>query len=341
MRLSVMTTKELRELLVASKEQEVAKAALSNSDIAGLLDIQTYFDDIGLPQPETTQAVVEKFVSEKLAKATGKQYGITNLGALLFAKDLRQFEGLENKAIRVLQYESTNNSVAKVDRYFYKGYASGFSELVNFVYALLPAKEYLENGIRRRLLAYPETAVRELVANAIVHQNFYHQGPIHIEIFSDRLEVTNPGQPLIEPDRFIDEYQSRNEKLADLMRRLGICERRGSGFDKVVGASEQQQLPPVEVLVAPKHTRVILFSKKAFDELSREERIEACYQHTCVNYTARQSTTNESLRERFGLPPSKSSTVSNIIRAAKKANRIKDKDPNMARKNARYVPFWA
>lgn len=332
----------LRYLLrTTSFEQEIAKGSLSNGDIAALLDIQTYFDKLNLPQPETTQTVIEKFVTEKLAKATGLQYGLTNLGALLFAKDLRQFEGLENKAIRVLQYESTTNASAKVDRYFYKGYASGFSELIAYVYALLPAKEVVENGIRRRVVSYPEIAVRELITNALVHQDFYYQGPIHIELFSDRIEVVNPGKPLIEPERFIDEYQTRNEKLGDLMRRLGICELRGSGFDKVVGESEKQLLPPVEVIVGNRHTTVILFSKKAFNELSTVERIEACYQHTCVNYMARKSTTNESLRARLGLGPSKSSTVSQIIKAAKTANRIKDKEVNMSKKKAGYIPFWA
>ncbi|GHT30718.1 hypothetical protein AGMMS49574_11040 [Bacteroidia bacterium] len=41
-----------------------------------------------------------------------------------------------------------------------------------------------------------------------------------IEIYADRVAtISNPGQPLIVPERFIDEYISRNEKMADLMRR--------------------------------------------------------------------------------------------------------------------------
>ena len=63
-----------------------------------------------------------------------------------------------------------------------------------------------------------------------------------IEMYDDRIEVSNPGTPAIPPTRFIDEYRSRNERLADVMRRLGICEEKGSGIDKVVSAAEVFQL---------------------------------------------------------------------------------------------------
>lgn len=47
--------------------------------------------------------------------------------------------------------------------------------------------------------------------------------------------TTGKAGNLHHPLRFIDHApRSRNELLADLMRRLGICEERGSGFDKVV-----------------------------------------------------------------------------------------------------------
>ena len=39
-------------------------------------------------------------------------------------------------------------------------------------------------------------------------------------------------------ERFIDGYQSRNPRLADLMRRMGICEEKSSGIDRVVHAAE-------------------------------------------------------------------------------------------------------
>src|ERR1035438_737625 len=111
---------------------------------------------------------------------------------------------------------------------------------------------------------YPEIAIRELVANAIIHQDFRLHGvsPL-VEIFSDRIEITNPGQPLISTLRFIDEPpQSRNEVLAALMRRLNICEERGSGIDKVISQAELFQLPAPEFLSYENHTKAVMFAHR-------------------------------------------------------------------------------
>ncbi len=65
-----------------------------------------------------------------------------------------------------------------------------------------------------------------------------------VEIFEDRIEITNPGVPLIEANRFLGTPpRSRNEALASMMWRLRICEERGSGIAKVVFQTELYQLP--------------------------------------------------------------------------------------------------
>ena len=46
-----------------------------------------------------------------------------------------------------------------------------------------------------------------------------------IEIYSNRIEISNPGAPIGPVERFLDGYQSRNERLADLMRRMSICDK--------------------------------------------------------------------------------------------------------------------
>lgn len=83
----------------------------------------------------------------------------------------------------------------------------------------------------------------------LVHQDFSEKGFPTVEIYTDRIDVSNPGQPIISVERFIDEYNSRNSLLADLMRRLGICEELGSGLDKAVAAIELFQLPPLRFTV--------------------------------------------------------------------------------------------
>ena len=113
---------------------------------------------------------------------------------------------------------------------------------------------------------YPEIAVRELVANALIHQDFAISGtgPM-VEIFPDRIEITNPGTPLIDTLRFIDEPpRSRNQALASLIRRVNICEERGSGVDKVVFQVELFQLPAPDFQVTATHTKAVLYASRSW-----------------------------------------------------------------------------
>lgn len=196
--------------------------------------------------------------------------------------------------------------------------------------------------LRKEVLLYPELSVRELVANAIIHQDLTltGTGPM-IEIYNNRMEITNPGKPLVNPDRFLDSPpRSRNEALASFMRRAGICEERGSGFDKVVAQTEKYQLPPPTVEVTESHTKVTLYAPKTFDEMELDEKIHACYLHACLKYVSKEQLTNASLRARFGLDDKDNSKISRLIRDSVSAQKIKPLIPNTAPRYMKYIPFW-
>ena len=151
------------------------------------------------------------------------------------AKNLGDFPRLKRKAIRIIQYVGTGRIETLREYEDTKGYAAGFDELIGYIDAQLPANEVIGQALRKTVRAFPELAVRELVANALIHQDFFATGtgPM-VEIFEGRIEITNPGEPLVDTQRFLDSPPtSRNEVLASLMRRFQICEERGSGIDKV------------------------------------------------------------------------------------------------------------
>ena len=149
-------------------------------------------------------------------------------------------------------------------------------------------------------------------------------------------------KPIVPVERFIDGYQSRNERLADLMRRMGICEEKSSGIDKVVGAAEFYQLPTPDFGTGFRRTYVVIFGPRDFADMNRDDRIRACFQHCALKWVMRERMTNQSLRERFHLPEDKSTIVSQIIAAAVETNLIKaDERAGGSRKFARYLPFWA
>ena len=163
-----------------------------------------------------------------------------------------------------------------------------------------------------------------------------------VEVYADRVEISNPGDPIVPVERFIDGYQSRNERLADLMRRMRICEEKSSGIDKVIQAAEIYQLPAPDIRTSHRRTVVVIFGPRDFEEMDRDDRVRACYQHCCLKWVIAERMTNQSLRERFHQPESKTAIISQIIAAAIEAEVVKaDEKVGGSRKYARYLPFWA
>ncbi len=322
-------------------ENIIIKEHLDVQTVIRLLSVETYFDLIGLPMPQDNQGVIERFLLEKFIVQDELGYCVTELGALLLAKKLTDFGNLKRKAVRVVVYKGKNKVETVREQSFDGGYAVEFRNLLSWVNGQLPANEEIGQALRTDARMYPELSVREIMANMIIHQDFAEQGFPMVEIYSDRIEVSNPGLPLISAERFIDEYQSRNDSLADVMRRMGICEEKGSGMDKAVFNIELFQLPPLRIALQENRTCVTIFAYRRFAELTKKERIEACYQHACLKYISSDKMTNQSLRERLGIDDKNYSMASRVIKDALADNVIKDADPdNQSRRMAGYIPYW-
>lgn len=325
-------------------EECVAVERVGGDEVLRLLDYPAYFDLLEQPLPANRDRIFEALGNDRLIRScdTGG-WDITNLGAVLFAKNLGNFSQLKRKAMRVIQYKGKGRIETVKEQVGNKGYASGFEGLMAFINGLLPSNEVIEQALRKTVPMFPELAVRELVANALIHQDFFvtGAGPM-VEIFKDRIEITNPGEPLVDTQRFVDTPpKSRNEALASMMRRFRICEERGSGIDKVVAQVEFFQLPAPLFEVPPGFTRTVLFAHKPLSAMNKADRVRACYLHACLKWVMRDYLTNASLRERFGVKEKNKATVSRYIREAVEAGMIKPFDEDAARKFMKYVPFWA
>ncbi len=313
-------------------------------DVVALLDTQSFFDLIQLPYPTSRDGVLERLAQERLIERKPDGWNITNLAAILLAKRLDAFSPeLARKAARVVIYEGANKLVTRYDEPEHQGYAVGFEKLVDFVHSSAPRNHFVEQALRDEVKMFPRQAIRELVANALVHQSFDATGQsVMIEMYADRLEVSNPGLPPIKVERFIDEFRSRNERLAELLRRMRVCEEKGSGIDKVVHLAEVFQLPAPDFRTSETRTTAVLFAHQDFAEMSKPDRIRACYQHCALKYVSNERMSNQSLRERFRLPESKAATASQVIGATKDAGLIKtDESDTTSTRYARYLPFWA
>ncbi|MCC6326343.1 MAG: putative DNA binding domain-containing protein [Candidatus Brocadia sp.] len=346
-----MTRTEVARAIATSAgvsfEQEAASEEISAEQVIKYIDIQSFFDLLNKPFPTDTNAIIEELISENFIKRVNSLFIITNLGALLCAKKLYRLfplSGLDRKAVRVINYEKADRLRTLKEREFTKGYAAGFETIIQYINDQIPSNEIIGQALRQEVKLYPELAIRELVANALIHQDFQEigTGPM-VEIFPDRVEITNPGRPLVNTMRFIDTPpQSRNEMIAAFMRRINICEERGSGIDKVIAAVELAQLPPPEFIETENHTKVVLYAPRPFGKMEKEEKVRACYQHCCLKYVSGSKMSNQSIRERFNIGEKNYPVASKIIRDTLDANLIKLASPgSKSRKHATYIPFWA
>ena len=325
-------------------ENGITAERVSDDEVLRQLDYPAYFELLGLPLPENRHAILDALASDDLIhRCDAGGWNMTNLGAVLFAKELRNLPSLRRKAIRVIQYHGSSRIETLREQVGNRGYASGFEGLIQFINGLLPSNEVIEAALRKTVPRFPELAVRELVANALIHQDFTitGTGPM-VEIFEDRIEITNPGAPLVDIQRFVDTPpRSRNESLASFMRRIGICEERGSGIDKVVFEVELYRLPAPLFEAPGGFTRTVLFAHKALADMDTAERVQACYLHACLKHVTRDFLTNASLRERFGIKEKNRAVVSRYIREAVDGGMIKPFDEHASRRMMKYVPFWA
>jgi len=327
-------------------EDGISAEFVTSDRVLSMIDYASYFDLTEQPLPDNRVGIFDRLSQERIIiPDVGGRWNISNLGAILFAKNLDDFGGsMKRKAIRLTIYAGTaRHDTVTHRREGTKGYASGFSGLVNHIRDLLPSNEYIGPAFRTSKPIFPEIAIRELIANALIHQDLTIRGSgPSIQIFTDRMEITNPGSPLVSTDRFIDAVPlSRNETLAALMRRMKLCEEEGTGIDKVVAAVELYQSPPPEfqALEEPQATRVIIQSPREFAAMTVEERTRACYQHCVLRKLQGEVMRNATLRQRFGVEPANKSQISKVIGAALEQGLIKPSDPEKPR--AGYVPFWS
>ena len=174
-----------------SFEKGIAKEHCSVSEVLELLDYSKYLELTKQELPSQTSELVGKLESHGLVrKVFEDNYDITNLGAILLAKDLNMFPSVRRKAVRVVVYGGNTRQEIKKERTGRFGYAISFETLTDYINDQLPSNEEISRALRKEVKMYPEVAVREFVANSLIHQDFSitGAGPL-VEIFDDALTV--------------------------------------------------------------------------------------------------------------------------------------------------------
>ncbi len=135
--------------------------------------------------------MIERLLKDGLAVKTGSGLTVSRLSALLLAKRLEDFPDVKRHAPRVITYKNDDKLQTRQDQGGTLGYAVGFQRQVRYVMQQLPRREVVkEGGLRVEETLVPEIAIRELVANSLIHQDLTITGVgPSVEIFADRVEV--------------------------------------------------------------------------------------------------------------------------------------------------------
>jgi len=322
-------------------ERGIAAHHIALAQLYELFDPEQFLAMLG--QQRASQARMAQRLVEMGYLINDRQgaYDVTNLFALLAGKDLSTFPSLATKAPRVIQYKGRKKLDGVGDVTGRLGYALGFGKLLAYIMSRMPHTEIMVMGVRKNSYPVPEIAIREFVANALIHQDFTLPGHPTIEVFDNKIQITNPGSPLVDVSRFIDApSKSRNEALASSMRAIGLCEERGSGVDRALSAIEEEALPAPLFQAIENSTVVNVFRPQDFSAMSREDRIRACYQHAQLRFENGTPMSNQSLRRRLGVSDRQYPQISVVIKDAIEARLIRPLDLEQSNRKARYVPHY-
>ncbi|MEO8358383.1 MAG: ATP-binding protein [Vicinamibacteria bacterium] len=325
-------------------ERTFAAENMTAEGVLARLDHEALSELSNLEDPGSASDTLIAFERESfVARSEGDRWTITHLGAILFARQLSDFPELHDRSVRVVAYMGEGRGKIRHEYTAASGYAVGFAGLMKELAQVLPMRESEHGGAQESAPICPVEAVREVVANALVHQDFTVAGPGPlIEIFKDRVEVSNTGVPLMETDRFLDTApQSRNEGVAAFMARVGDIEDRGQGIDKVIAEVEAAHLPAPAFEVVKNQTRVVLFAGSSLARMPKADQVHACYLHACLRYVSREPMNITSVRERFAVKAENTVSAARYLNDALEAKVIRLAEPNAAQKLRRYIPYWA
>lgn len=328
-------------------EEGVAEEGITFDDIEKRLNIDAYFELLGIRRPQVRSAVLEALIRQDIIlQQDDGRYAISNLGALLVARCLSDFPMLRKRRLRVVTFQGEGRSDIVEDVLYEEGYALSLPKAQAHIMSIIPTQEVLDGAFRRIRSIFPERAIRELLSNTVIHQDLHDsgRGP-EIHLFSNRIEFANPGVMLVPAERALNaQPKTRNSALVNIMRQMDLCEEEGTGWDIVVEDCEARHMIAPKVKTSESEgTQITLYAGDAFSRMTKMERKWAAYWHACLLLSQDSALTNTSLRERFGLSDEKKDlvAVSRLIRECCDDEFLKEEDPNAGRRNMRYIPSWA
>lgn len=197
-----------------------------------------------IKQKETKELLDHYFLTEEESDK------MTNLGVLFIGTQSQRGRLMNAPVVQCIKYDENGE---KVQKYLWDDFSMTPEEIIEDVWERVPdwreTNEISDGLFRKEIPAYDKHVIRELVCNALVHRPYTMRGDIFINIYPNRIEVTNPGAlPLgVTPENILHKTVKRNEHFANLCYALRLMEREGSGYDKMyeIQLTNGKQVPRV------------------------------------------------------------------------------------------------
>ena len=306
---------EEKEAPEGRNERSIVASALSGLEVLRLLNTEAYVRLSRMEIADNKEEQLRYLEKFGLIKKSGSAYELPLFSAYLLARNLSDFNQLAKKRVRIVSYGGNDNlSPAICDIEFKEGIVEAFPSVFKEVVRLIPRHEKIDSGSGRRL----------------------------IEIFKNRVEITNSGKPVLDQLHFLDGAPTiKNKRVFTEMKNLGLVDGQGYGWRKIVKELESRSLPAPEIKIRKNSITVTIWFEKPLKLLSLDQRNWTVYLHTVLRYLLNEPANNASLRQRLNLPESKSSTVSKLFRQAAEGGLVKPFDKHSSNKTKKYLPAWS
>ena len=165
--------------------------------------------------------------------ANGTVRGVRLAALLLFGKDdaLRRFVPNHEAAFQLLR-----GLDVEVNDFFRWPLLRIMEEIEARIRARNREQELMVGLLRVGVPDYSERALREALANALIHRDYQRLGAVHFQWHPDRIEISSPGgfpEGVRLDNLLVTAPRPRNPLLADAFKRAGIVERTARGIDTI------------------------------------------------------------------------------------------------------------
>lgn len=251
-----MTDKEMRRFIENSKKLKYDGTRAEGTTLDDLSKVKI-LDLLAKSGKRTGRATEGEDVNFELLKNLGIADNYNGTGAptiagfLIFSRNRPQDKQNFNRYIvRCVRYRGSNVASDIIDKMDIDGTLDvQIDSIQKFILRNIRNKAVIVGTKREEKYEYPEKAIREIVANAIIHRDYkITETYTQINIFEDRIEVFNPGclPPGVTVENIKDAQASRNEIIAARLKELDYLEEYGRGIDIVfTEMKEWGLLPPI------------------------------------------------------------------------------------------------